>query len=242
MGTHNHCLMLERGYFEVMAIRMPTQHNQRWRDALARREGSSAVALQTADARAAHAWFAQHGIAASEPVDFARPVDLGGGQSREASFTTVSLPGDVTPLPMFLCQHHTPDLVWRPEYLRHPNRVTGVAGVTLVVEDVGAVGKALARAFGDEGVRVDADEALITTAAGWLRLASPNAFAQRYAHVPLDAGARPPYVAALTLLSDDLGAARGCLDGSGLPHHEGETGAVCVAPADACGALLEITR
>ena len=240
MGTHNHCVMLERGYFEVMAIRMPTERNQRWRDVLAKREGLSAVALKTEDARAAHAWFLANEVLAVEPVDFARPVDLGENETREASFTTVTLPADVAPVPMFLCQHHTPDLVWRPEHLRHPNRVNGVAGLTLVVEDVAHTVAGLGRGFGVERVRIDSREGVITTDAGWIRLVSAAGLVERFAHVPLDPGAAAPYVAALTLTSEDLGATRECLDANGIPHHDGEQGSLCIAPADACGALLEI--
>jgi hypothetical protein len=240
MGTHNHCIMLGRGYFEVMAIRMPTERNQRWRDVLARREGLSAVAYKTDDARRAQTWFLANDVATLEPVDFARPVEISATESREASFTTLTLPADVAPVPMFLCQHHTPKLVWRPEYLRHPNRVTGVAGLTLVVDDVGQAASGLGRGFGNERVHLDAKAAVVTTEAGWIRLVDAEGLAGRFAHVPLDAGAEAPYVAVLTLASEDLGATRECLDANAIPHHDGDKGAICIAPADACGALLEI--
>jgi hypothetical protein len=240
MGTHNHCVMLERGYFEVMAVRMPTQRNQRWREVLAKRQGLSAVALKTPDARLAHEWFMTNDVAAIDPVDFARPVELSANESREASFTTVTLPADVAPVPMFLCQHHTPELVWRPQHLRHPNRVNGVAGVTLVVDDVARAAAGLGRGFGSERVRLDAHAGSVTTEAGWIRLMDAASLAERFAHVPLPASATAPYVAALTLTTEDLGATRECLDANGIAYHEGQRGALCIAPADACGALLEI--
>ena len=61
-----------------------------------------------------------------------RPVaDLG-----EARFTLVQLPPAETPgFRTFLCQHHTRDIVWRPEYQRHANGAEGIKSVAISAPD-----------------------------------------------------------------------------------------------------------
>ena len=86
MGTHNHCIMLRHGYFEVLSVLEPTQENARWRNVLARREGLNAVALATEDARKGHDELRANGVDIADPVDFARPVDNPGAKG-EATFT-----------------------------------------------------------------------------------------------------------------------------------------------------------
>jgi catechol 2,3-dioxygenase-like lactoylglutathione lyase family enzyme len=116
LGSQNHCIMFGRDYLELMALPKPHPAFQYFSDFLARGEGVGAIALATDDAGAAHAELTRAGIATEPPLALSRPVeDLG-----EARFTLVQLPPAQTPgFRTFLCQHHTRDIVWRPEYQRH---------------------------------------------------------------------------------------------------------------------------
>ena len=76
---------------------------------------------------------AEAGVPVGESRDFARPVALPGGGAREARFRVTHLAaGASLGGRVFFCHHHTPELVWRQEWQRHDNAVTGVAefGVT----------------------------------------------------------------------------------------------------------------
>ena len=54
-------------------------------------------------------------------MDFSRPVTID-GQEHEASFRTVRLKPDFFGGGrIYFCHHLTPELVWRPEWLNHPN-------------------------------------------------------------------------------------------------------------------------
>ena len=121
MGTHNYCIMLERGYFEPLATRQPTARNERWRNAAAIRVGLAAIALQTSDARSSHVAVSATGLEPSEPVEFGRPMPLPDGEA-EARFAVTNLSSVATGgIPMFVCQHLTPTVVWHPAYLDQPN-------------------------------------------------------------------------------------------------------------------------
>jgi len=133
LGSQNHCIMFERDYLELMALPPePPAAFQYFADFLAQREGVGALALATDDAAAVHAELVKAGIVAEAPLALSRPVaNLG-----EARFTLVQLPPAETPgLRTFVCQHHTREIVWRPEYQRHANGAGGIDSVTIATPD-----------------------------------------------------------------------------------------------------------
>ncbi len=133
LGSRNHCIMFARDYLELMALpASPPPALQRFAERLARGEGVGALALATDDAIAAHGELLRAGIAAEAPLALSRPVEGLG----EARFTLVPLPPEATPgLHTFVCQHHTRELVWRPEYQRHALGAVAIDAVALAVPD-----------------------------------------------------------------------------------------------------------
>ena len=133
LGSQNHCFMFGRDYLELMALppELPAAF-QYFADFLAQGEGVGALALATDDAAGAYAALTDEGIAAEAPLALSRPVqDLG-----EARFTLVQLPPEQTPgFRTFLCQHHTRDIVWRPEYQLHAIGATGIESVSVAAPD-----------------------------------------------------------------------------------------------------------
>ena len=160
LGSQNHCIMFGRDYIELLAVPKPHPAMQYFSDFLAEGEGLGAIALATGNADGAHAELAAAGVVADPPLDFSRPVERLG----DARFRIVQLPPDRTPgCRMFLCQHFTRELVWRPEYRAHPLGVTEIAGLAVVArEEAGYESVFGARACRiEEGVRIDTGSAPI---------------------------------------------------------------------------------
>ncbi len=133
LGSQNHCIMFGTDYLELMALPpQPPAAFQYFAEFLARGEGVGALALATDDAPGAYGELIESGIEAEAPLALSRPVDKLG----EARFTLVQLPPSETPgFRTFVCQHHTRDLVWRPEYQRHANGAQGIESMTIAVAD-----------------------------------------------------------------------------------------------------------
>jgi catechol 2,3-dioxygenase-like lactoylglutathione lyase family enzyme len=133
LGSQNHCIMFGRDYLELMALPpAPPAAFQYFADFLVKGEGIGALALATEDAAAAHVELTQAGIAAEAPLALSRPVENLG----EARFTLVQLPPAETPgFRTFVCQHHTRDIVWRPEYQHHANSVAAIQSVSIATSD-----------------------------------------------------------------------------------------------------------
>lgn len=157
MGTGNHTIMFGDDYVELLGVLADTPHNQPTREFLAQREGIERVAFTTLDAAAGVAELRARGIAATGPLEFGRPVELPGGGSTQARFSTFNWPVDERPagVRLFACQHHTRDAVWIPELQRHANGAMRIARVELLSGDPRAaaahMGRLLDRAPARQG-------------------------------------------------------------------------------------------
>lgn len=133
LGSQNHCIMFGRDYLELMSLpASPPPAYCYYADFLAKGEGVGALALATDDAAGVFAELKQAGIETDPPLALSRPVENLG----EARFTLVQLPPTETPgFRTFCCQHHTRDMVWRPDYQHHANGAAGINSVTIATPD-----------------------------------------------------------------------------------------------------------
>jgi 4-hydroxyphenylpyruvate dioxygenase-like putative hemolysin len=126
IGSQNHCIMLGSTYIELLAAPKPHPWLDYYREFLRSGDGLAAIALRTQDADAAYEALRARGAAAREPMDLSRPVD--GGVAR---FRLVQIEGVSN---VFVCQHLTPELVWRPEWQRHANGAAELTGAALAAK------------------------------------------------------------------------------------------------------------
>lgn len=216
LGSSNHCMMFGHDYVELLAVPRPHPSMAYFTEYLARAEGLAAFAFSGEDGLAAHASFVRDGIAADAPFEFSRPVERAGG--RDARFRIVQLPQAATPgLRAFVCQHFTPEVVWLPEDLVHPNGATGVAGIVVACDAPVAVAAEYGRladvapvaspARGGRRVRigrVDVDFVRPAVLDALLDGAAP-------------AGREGPHAAVLRIAVADLAVARDTLRAGGAP-------------------------
>jgi hypothetical protein len=207
MGTANATVVLHDGtYFEVLAPIAETEANAPIRAGLTERRALFGLVMKTDDAEAAQVEFNGLAIGTGAMRAFSRPVELPGG-TRDASFRAAYLDGSVTPGAYgFVCQHLTPDAVWRPDFLDQPNAVTGIRRVVGVAADPGAAVAAWARIPGLEpdgnGVRMGERR---------LDFMDPGAFASVYGPPP----PAQPCLAALHFVTSDLERTRSALAAGG---------------------------
>lgn len=208
MGTANATIVLRDGtYFEVLGVVADTEANAPIRDGLAQGRHLFGLVLKTDDAAAAQTAFDGLGIGAGAMRSFSRPVELPDGR-RDAAFRTAHLHPSVTPGAYgFACQHLTPAVVWRPDYLEQPNAVTGIRRVIAVASDPAGAASAWGRIPGMEvsGPAVRIGERT-------LEFVDPAAFARRFGPAP----AARPALAALVFETSDLSKARAALESGGI--------------------------
>ena len=118
LGSVNHLAVVPGAYLELVGL--PETGKQR-QEVLDSPLGLSGLVFKTDDPDALFARLTAQGLAVAEPIAFSRPVELA-DETRHARFRTVRLAPSVFPAGrVYFCQHFTPELVWRPEDMTHPN-------------------------------------------------------------------------------------------------------------------------
>lgn len=100
------------------------------------REGVALSALHSTNSvqDAEHAL--QAGFTVAGHLKFGRDVVLPDGTAGRTKTTLALLPNAQFPrLSFFLCQQHRPDLIYVPDWLKHPNTVDGICGVNIVAHE-----------------------------------------------------------------------------------------------------------
>lgn len=238
LGTANHTIMLDQNYLELLAVVTRGAGNERWAAILDRGEGLGGVALGTKDARATREALRSRGVAASDVVDFERPVGLGFRQGA-ARFSVAHLPSEASPaIAAFFCQHHTPELVWRPEFQQHPNTAFAVAGLTIVDRDPERRSAAYQRLLGGAAIHSHPGGLELDLRGTRVLLVTPRyaeaRLGQRLA-LPED-GTRPLGV---TLAVHSLATARQVLAANAVPFGPFGKGSILVVPPATRGVYLE---
>src|SRR3954453_4340397 len=105
-------------------------------DYLRDREGLAMLVLDSRDAQADAALFAQEGIGAFEPFHFERSGQRPDGSETKVAFTLAfESAKDTLKASFFVCQQHFPENFWNPEFQRHDNRATQMSSVPLAAPD-----------------------------------------------------------------------------------------------------------
>lgn len=250
MGSENHCAMFPSDYFELLAV--PADHpvTRYYSDYLRQGDGLAALALKTDDAAGFYAELHSDGIKADAPVDFSRPVALPEGP-RDASFRITQV--DIAETPggrTFVCEHFTRDVVWRPEYLAHPNGAIGLQAVSLIAEPEcfaevrGAYERLFDRASegrGEEGViwRVATGDTPI-------QVFSPEGFRAKYGKAQSDKAPRDrratPYFAALHFRVQSLTETQALLGRSDVRFAQLEDDSIAVSSELTHGLVIVFTE
>jgi catechol 2,3-dioxygenase-like lactoylglutathione lyase family enzyme len=236
LGSRNHCIVFERDYLELLALPKVHPAMQYYGEFLGRGEGLAALALASDDARAAQAELAAAGIAAEEPLDFSRPVMLTEGV-RDASFRVVQLSPAQTPgCRAFVCQHFTPELVWRTEQQAHAVGAIAIAALAVDADDPADVARRYGELFDEPPRRID-EGWLVPTGTAPVALCARPSLAARLPGVSLPARQRP-LVAALFIRVTDRRRARDALRHGGFDVLALDDGSFAVSAAQAHGVAL----
>jgi catechol 2,3-dioxygenase-like lactoylglutathione lyase family enzyme len=238
LGSRNHCVMLGEDYIELLASPPENPHPSRqyYTDFAAEGDGLAALALRTDSAREAYTEMLWAGFGPTDPVDFSRPVRLPEG-TREARFRITQLEPAKTPgSRLFLCEHFTREVVWRPEYQSHRNGATALAAVAIVAEDVPATARAYERLF-DVSARPIAEGLLVETGSMPIAVMTQASLAKRLPGIATTA--RPaPQPAALFVRVADREVAAAVLAGGSMRPARMPDGSVAIGPERAHGVVL----
>lgn len=242
-GSENHCAMFPGDYFELLAVPIDHPVTRYYSDFLRQGDGLAALALKTDDATAFHAELNEAGIRSDAPVDFSRPVILPEG-ARDAAFRITQVDTAETPGGrIFVCQHFTRDIVWRPEYLNHANGAIGLHSISIASNEAqfASVCGAYERLF-DSARQGDANHptCLIATGNTPIRILTPSALATTYPATRAPSR-RLPYFAALHFRVTTIGPAQQLFDQVGISYTVQPDGSLAVDSPVSHGLIIVFT-
>lgn len=238
LGSANHLAIFGTNYLELLSggrAGGPIRE-----DLAGCPDGLNGLVLATDDADARHRDLAARGVGVRDPQSFSRPVTLADGATRDARFRTTHLVREEVPFGrLYFCQHYTRDLVWRPEWQRHPNGAREIVGILISAADPTSVAGLLTRMFDVEPARVDGGMRF-TAGAVAIEIASHEEAARRLGRALPDAAGRPAFMALMRLRTASLRDATALLGpATGAASRDGR---LLVPAAAACNVALEFVE
>jgi catechol 2,3-dioxygenase-like lactoylglutathione lyase family enzyme len=240
-GTGNYCIMFDTDYIELLGIVDPTQFTNNLESFIKSREGLMGLAFAGRDEDECAREFRAAGIPFDGPRVLKRELELPAGTVLP-EFGLVMLPSEVTPgLSAFVTVHKTPELLRRPDWLRHANRATGLVSITVVVDDPVETVFGWLPIFGPDRVSTANLMTVLDTGRGVIRFTTKHGLAQLYpAMVPLPEYPAP-WIAALKIAVADKARCRDHLHFANILHFK--TGKGCIVPPEeANGVIIEFVE
>jgi hypothetical protein len=237
LGTANHLMIFDTDYFEILGIVEDTEFNAERREWLKDGGGLANVALATDGADISFDAFRRAGLNPDAPLFFDRAVEVA-GKTEHAKFRTVRIPKTNMPVVgFFVCEHITPQFVYRPEWARHANGARGIAGVTVIAEQPAKWIPELEKYFGAGSARRDGNGVVADTGRQPIRYLTRQDYAARYPGiVPVRPGDHP---ALLSVRVDSLAACEALLKKNGVKMVKPDAGRLLVPPSEAAHLTLE---
>jgi len=240
LGTANHLMIFDTDYFEILGIVENTEFNAERREWLKGGGGLANVALATDGADLAFDAFKATGLNPNTPLFFDRAVEIA-GRTEHAKFRTVRIPKTNMPVVgFFVCEHVTPQFVYRAEWARHPNGARGIAGVTVIAEQPARWTVELEKYFGAGSVKQEGGGIVVDTGTQPICYLSRTDYAARYPGItPVR---RDDHPALLGIRVDSLAACAALLARNGVKTVMPDAGRLLVPPSEAAHLTIEFVQ
>ena len=232
-GTGNRCVMFKRGYIECLTPTGDTKVANQLRAAIIRYVGVHLIAFGTSAPDADHARLAQEHFAPLKPVALQRRIGTPHGEDT-ARFTVVRVPpGTMAEGRIQYCQHHTPELVWQPRWVKHANRATALTAVILCMEDPAGAAARYSRYTGLKAIG-EGDRWHIDTARGRLLFKSPAAIRRVFNVEPVTL----PWIVGYALASNNMEVTRKHIAALDFAHGALDAERFYVVPPASVGGII----
>ena len=238
VGAANRCVMLEAGYLEVLVPLAPTPIGHELRAGIERYVGVHLLAFGSSDTESEQARLAARGFPQRPPVALRREVETESGETATLRFTVGRAElGSMAEGRVQLLTHHTPEHLWQPRFLAHPNTAQGLVEAWIVTADLDEAAARYAGYLDHPADRSEPGAATVALARGRVALFTPEAFRARLPEVAIPT---LPFIAGYGLATREPARARALAErvAGATVHDLGPERLAVSLPAGAGGTLL----
>jgi len=204
LGSINHLMVFDGGYLELVGL--PLGADVLRRDVLESPLGLNGLVFQAKEVDAIIGPLRDSGLAMLEPQDFSRPAVIDGIEQLVRFRTTRTTPELFAAGRVYYCQHYTPELVWRREWMTHANGCSGLRELVVVTTAIETDAALYAKAAQAPAKQRDNDVWTVDLVDSFrITLMSPVRYRERYGTLCVETDGRSSFFGAIVLKADDLG-------------------------------------
>ena len=244
-GTGNWCIMFENDYLELRGIIDPERYTISLDEVLAEYgEGLAGVAFGTKSAQGNYDEMIKNGLTPKPLKSLTRNFELPEGWVQPKFSLCFPQEKDITGLMhVVCCQHLTPELTRKPEFLQHPNGTTGVISLIGRIDDTDAVEAVQKVLLGDDAVSRIGNSIRLTLPNGqFIELLSAVEYDAFYGKESKTLTSKEAYLGVIKLKVSDIKQTCSALEQSTVPFKMISEKLVRVSAEHTCGVVLEFTE
>jgi len=207
LGSINHLMVFEGHYLELVGLPLGTDVLRR--DVLESPRGLNGLVFQASDIDACIRQLRDSGLAMLDPQSFSRPVTIDGVEQLARFRTTRTAPELFEAGRVYYCQHYTPELVWRREWMTHANGCSGLSELVVVTAAIETDTARYAKAAQAPAEKRASDVWTIDLVDAFrITLLSPARYVERYGELCVEADGRNSFFGAIAFKTIDIGCIR----------------------------------
>jgi hypothetical protein len=127
--------VLQDQYLELVGAFGEGVDNVIWDKYASTSQGVWELGFKTTGARELHQELSKVGVAMEQPYDYSRPINLD-GRDLSVDFVVCYVAKTLSlPTRAFICEHITPELIWRSEWARHANGCRRILRIDVAASD-----------------------------------------------------------------------------------------------------------
>ncbi|MFT2110600.1 VOC family protein [Marinomonas sp. 2405UD68-3] len=244
-GTGNWCIMFENDYLELRGIIDPERFTVSLDEALEEYgEGLAGVAFGTNSAQGNYDEMISNGITPKPLRSLTRNFELAEGWVQPKFSLCFPQEKDITGLMhVVCCQHLTPELTRKPEFLVHDNATISVISMTGRIGDADAVEAAQRKLLGNDAVNRIGNSIRLTLPSGqYLDLLSTVEYDAIYGEDSKVLADKDTYLGVTRVKVSDLQQTCSTLEKNQVPFKKINDTLIRVHADFACGVIMEFTE
>jgi hypothetical protein len=214
LGSMNHLMIFTTDYLELIGLPLGMENPRA--DVAEAPLGINGLVFKTSDVDETFAHLKSLDMDGDPPKAFTRPVQLPDGAA-DASFRTVAVQSGIFPGGrVYYCEHHTPELIWRPEWQSHANGAQAMPEFVVASTDHEREAENFARLLHSD-VAGAGDSLGVAYNGGQISVMTPDAYGERYGELASPVAGRSSFFGALVMRADSLDKIRGVVAGMANP-------------------------